>query len=155
VGRLQTYHGRRTGWQAIKGGMRTSEMHKKVLTLELRGGLHVRFTNSRDETCRFVHDLYRWFTDKAFDAHSSHVAVHRPLHLQRLSDFRETVARFPGVGAAVSLAVEMHFGASLRRAVCASVAEWATVQTTDATGHPRRLGTKTAEKIVAFCRGEA
>lgn len=154
VGRLQTYHGRHTGWQPLKGGMLTSEMQKKLLTYELKGGLHVRCCNLRDDTVRFVADLYRWWCDKAFDAHTSHVAIHRPMHLQGISDFREVVARLPGVGLTTSLAVERHFGGSLRRAVNASVAEWARVETIDKHGHHRSLGTKRAEAIVAFCRGE-
>lgn len=154
TGRLQTYHGRRLGWQVVKGGMHTSELQKTLLTLELKGGLHVRHCNLRDDTVRFIADLYHWWTDKAFDAHTSHVAVHRPMHLQGISDFREVVARLPNVGLSTSLAVEEHFQSSLRRAVTASVAEWAAVATTDRNGHQRRLGTKAAERIVAFCRGE-
>lgn len=149
-GRLITHQNR--GWKPT--GMQTSEMQKHLLTLEMCGGLHVRFTETRDDTVHCVVDLYHWWTDKDLDKHSSHRQVHRPHGFLRLSDFRETVSRFPGVGITTSAAVEERFGGSLKRAVNATVDDWAGVTTKDRAGKTRRLGIKTAERIVHWMRGE-
>lgn len=153
IGEIVLYHGKRVGWRPLKGMMTASVLHKKVLTYELRGGLHVRYTNTRHDTLRFIHDLYRWWTDKSMDAHSSHVSVHRPYSYLAMSDFRETVSRFPGIGIKTSLAVEQRFHGSLREAVNATVSDWAEIETVDRSGKRRRLGSAVAARIVAFCRG--
>lgn len=153
-GQVLTYHGRKLGWRPLKGRLMTSEMQKKLLTYEMRGGLHVRYTNTRDDTLRFIADLFHWWTDKAMDQHTSHIAVHRPLQYAQISDFREVVSRFPGVGLKTSLPVEQRFGGSLQAACNAPVNDWAGITTTDRQGKTRRLGVRTAERIVAFVKGE-
>lgn len=147
------YRRRHTEWEPVPGNLTTSEMTKNLTTLEVCGGLHIRFTDDLNDTVRFLTDLYRWYTDKAMDEHRSHQQVHRPLGFLRLSDFRETVSRFPGVGVKTSAAVEQAFGGSLRRAVNASVEDWAKIQTKDKKGHLRRLGVPTAERIVQWVKG--
>jgi ERCC4-type nuclease len=143
----------RKQWVLLPGGMPASEMEKHVLTLELCAGCHVRYTNSPEDTVHFLTHLYRWFTDKDFDQHMTHLAPQRTQGAIALSGFREVVSRFPGVGVRTSLAVETHFGGSLVRAVTASVHQWAEVTTLDRAGKPRRLGTTTASKIVNFLSG--
>lgn len=142
------------GWILAPGGIPVSELEKRVLTLEMCAGLHVRFTNSEHATARFIANLYRWWTDKSLDEHRSHLAIHTASAFLPISDFRATVAdRFPGVGIRTSLAVEAHFGGSLQRACNAPAREWAEITTVDKHGKPRRLGTKIAEQIVTFVRG--
>lgn len=150
-GRLLIHRNRE--WKPPKGNMYTAEMEKHLLTLSVCGGLHVRFTDSRDDTVRCLVDLYHWWCDKDLDRHGSHLAVHRPLGFIKLSDFRETVSRFPGVGLATSLAVEKRFNHSLRQACNASVNDWAGIATKDKQGKERRLGLKTAERIVQWLEG--
>lgn len=145
-------HGK--GWIPMPGGIPVSELEKRVLSLELCGGFHVRFTNSEHATARFIANLYRWWTDKSRDEHRSHLAIHTASTFLPISDFRATVAdRFPGIGIRTSLAVEAHFGGSLQRACNAPSREWAEITTLDKHGKSRRLGTKVAEQIVTFVRG--
>ena len=141
-------------WQPLHGRMTVSEMEKQVLTLELCGGLHVRYTNNRRATLEFISTLFRWWTDKSMSKHQSHLAVHVPQGFSPISDFRQVVSRFPGIGLKTSLAVERHFHASLDRACTADVDEWAAIETKDDKGKPRRVGIKVAEGVVKFCRGE-
>ncbi len=131
----------------------SSQMEKRVLTLELLDGLHVRFTNTRRDSVVFLSNLIHWWTDKAMDEHTSHLHDHQPLGFLTISDFRSVVQRFPGISLGTSLAVELHFQSNLRKAVCAGVNEWAGITTLDRKGQARRLGIKKAEKIVAFCEG--
>lgn len=152
-GELTMYQGPRRRWRPLHGRMSSSEMEKRLLTLEMCG-LHVRYTTSRVATLAFVVSLYRWFTDKTMEQHQSHIAIHGPLHLVPISRFRQAVATFPEIGLKTSLAVERHFEGSLDRACTADADEWAAIETRDDKGKTRRIGTKHAEQIVKFCRGE-
>lgn len=149
-GQMTTYQGRYRGWQAFHGKMSAVEFEKHLLTFELCGGVSVRFTNSQQDTVRFLLALYRWWTSKDLDEHSSHIAVHTPHTMVPLSDFRQAVYRFPGIGIKTSWAVEQHFNGCLRDAVNASVEEWADISTEDKNGHSKRIGKKVASDIVEF-----
>lgn len=140
-------------WVELPGRMTLAEMEKRVTTLELLCGLHIRYTSSRANTLHFLANLYRWWTDRAMDQHTSHLTPHTAHSFLPLSDFRQTVMRFPNVGLKASRAVEEYFDGSLRDAVNASVNDWAEIVTIDKTGKPRRLGTKAAQNIVEFCNG--
>ena len=137
----------------LPGGMSASELEKHILTLELCGGCHVRYTPTRRDTLHFIAALVRWWQDKSLDRHTTHLAIHTPASFLPISDFRATVSRLPGIGLKASAAVESYFSGSLRRAVNASVEEWAAIQTIDTKGKPRRLGTAVAARIVDFCKG--
>ena len=153
-GEIVQAHSRKRGWSRLHGSMTARELEKQVLTLELCGGLHVRYTNHRRDTVRFISTLYRWWTDTALDRHTSHLALHEPPTLVPLSNFRQAVCRWPGLGRKTSLAVETYFSGSLKRAVCAGVEEWAAITTLDEKGRARRLGLKEAQRIVNFCNGD-
>ena len=154
-GNVVTYQGKQRGWAQLPGKMTASELEKQVLTLELCGGLHARYTNSRADTLRFVANLYRWWTDQALDHHTSHLAVHQQPTLFPISEVRQAFCRFPGIGIKASKAVTEHFGDSLYRAVQAGVAEWASIRVTDeSTGKSRKLGAAVAQRIVNFCRSK-
>ncbi len=153
MGKLVTFQGKGRGWKPIPGKMSASELEKQVLTLELCGGLHVRYSPTRRDTIRFLSSLYRWFCDKSMDSHTSHLVVHTAPTLVAISAFRAAVMKFPGIGMRTSLAVEQHFKGSLRRAVCAGAEEWSNITSLTDAGKPRRLGNKDAQKIVSFCEG--
>ena len=140
-------------WQPLPGHMTVSELEKRVLTLEMLGGLRVRHTPNRAATLHFITNLYRWWTDVAMDRHTTHLIEHTAQSFLPLSAFRRTVKCFPGIGTKASLAAEKYFGGSLARACNASEAEWAALSTLDKRGHPKRLGAKVAHAIVAFCQG--
>lgn len=154
-GQVITYQGQARGWRPLPGKMRASEFEKQVLTLELCGGLHVRYTNSRIDTVRFVSNLYRWWTDQAFDHHTSHLAVHEPPTLVPISAHRAAFTRLPGIGIRSSRAVADHFHNSLRLAARAPISEWADIAVVDESkGTSRRIGTATAERIDRFLDGK-
>jgi len=128
--------------------MMASELDKQLLTLELCGGLHVAHTHTRADTVRFLGNLYRWWTDRAVDQHTSHLALHVSPTVYAISPFRAAVCQWPGIGVKTSKAVESRFH-SIRGAASASVEEWAQITTGE-----RKLGRKTAERVVKFLRGE-
>ena len=135
-------------WWPLHGRMTANELEKTLLTLQLLGGLHVRFTNGRRDTLRAISVLYRWFADSPLDGHSSHLAVHVPQSLRPISAFRRAVCQWPLIGLKTSLAVETAFQGSIRKAANATVEQWAAI---DIGG--KRLGEKTAAHIHSFCGG--
>lgn len=154
-GRVVTFKGQSRGWSELPGKMSAGELEKQVLTLELCGGLHVRYTNSRADTVRFIGTLYRWWTDQSLDHHTSHLAVHTQPTLIPISEHRAAFTRLPGIGIRSSRAVADHFHNSLRLATRAPVSEWANIRVVDeSTGKSRRLGESVAQRIVNFCEGK-
>lgn len=150
---IALYHGRVRGWQVVPGRMTASELEKRLLTYELCGRLHVRLTNRSEETTHFISSLYRWWTDKAMDAHIGHLDHHRVGGVVPLSDFRQAVIAWPGVGRAVSLSAELTFR-SIRRAATGSVDAWANLATLDTKGNARRFGIAAAERLVDWLKKE-
>lgn len=114
-GMVTTYQGKYRGWANLPGKMMASELEKQVLTLELCGGLHVRYTNSRADTVRFMATLYRWWTDSALDHHTSHLAVHDQPTLIPIDEYRAAFCKFPGIGVKASKAVADYFHNSIDR----------------------------------------
>jgi len=137
----------------MEGKMTISELLKRVFVLHLRGGLNPWPTTSRPDTLSSIRDLYRTWTDKALDEHTSHLGIYTAPSLVQMSDFRVTVSTFPGVGRAGSKAVEQFFEGNLARAVAASPAVWASIVIIDSNGKPRRFGEKVAERIWTHCHG--
>jgi ERCC4-type nuclease len=147
-GLVTAYKGKHRGWQAIPGKMPGSELEKRLLTLELLGGLHVRFTNTRADSIRFIGSLYRWWTDRDMDKHVSHLAVHDAPSFRPVSDVAAALMRWPGVGYKAAAAAEARFKGSVVRAAQASDVEWAAL---DIGG--KKFGRARAEKLVTWLRG--
>jgi ERCC4-type nuclease len=147
-GLVTVYKGRQRGWQAIPGKMSAVELEKKVLTLEMLGGLHVRFTNTRADSIRFIGALYRWWTDRDMDKHVSHLAVHDAPTFRPVSDIAAAYMRWPGVGYKAAAAAEKHFP-SVQAAAIAKGIQWATL---DIGG--KKFGESRAKKLVAWLKGE-
>lgn len=152
AGRIASYGGRFRGWETHASKMTVDEMEKHLLTLDMLGGLHVRFSRSRDTTVRAMASLYRWWTDRDLDQHRSHITVHTPSSFYKISDFRAAVMRWPGIGLRTSKAVEEYFNGSIWQAANATEEEWAELRTKDGAGKERKLGTAVAKKICAFLR---
>jgi len=146
-------HRRKRVWRPLPGALTASSMEKTLLSLEIRGGLHVRLTRDRDASLRFIHDVYRWFTDKSLDAHASHLAAGSAPPISPISGFRNAVMAWPGVGLKLSRSLEDRFGASLKRAAHGSVADYAAITTIDKSGTSRRVGTKAAQRLIEFLEG--
>lgn len=147
AGLITTHQGGYRGWRAIPGKMRASEFEKHILTFELCGGVHVRYTNTRADSIRAIADLYRWWSDKPMDAHTSHLAVHTPATLGPTSAFCKAVMSWPSIGHKMSKVVEAKFG-TLRAAVNAPFDVWANLESDG-----RRFGEKNAQKVLNFING--
>jgi ERCC4-type nuclease len=145
AGHITVYQGPKRGWVPIRGGITAAELEKRILTLELCGGLHVRHCSSRRDSVRFIAALYHWWVDSSLDSHTSHLAVHQPNSLIHVSDFRKAVSAWPGIGLKTSKVVESCFSGSVREAACAPVEYWAEIEIDG-----KRFGTARAKKLVAF-----
>lgn len=150
-GRILQYQ--RGSWHRAPGHLSATELDKQLLSLEICAGVHVWRTTGRADTVRALASLYRWFADTRLDAHTSHLAPHRPTNLIPLSPFRQAVCAWPGIGRRTSLAVEAAFNANIAKAATAEPDTWASITTTDDQGKRRRLGAKVAQTLVDFLRG--
>ena len=140
---IQNKRGR---WKPAHGQMTVGELDKQLLTLELRGGLHIVHTKNRQRTLRFLAHLYRWWTDCDLDTHKSHLTIYHSPTLVPISDFRRVISGLPDVGLRFSLAAQKKFG-SIRRAVNAHTRDWAALETVDDRGRTRKLGEKVASRV--------
>lgn len=155
---------KRTGRMSFRshhGDARAASLRKKLITLEMCGGLHVQHINShgRDgswsaETVRFLVDLYTWWTDDDMDQHKSHIVNYQPLGLIPLNDFEHAFAAWPGLSSKRAKPVAKVFHNSIRLASLASVEEWAEIAVIGEDKKPRRLGEKLAKQIIRFVNGE-
>lgn len=148
----QLLRGSHTGWRPYHGAPNYVEFLKRLLVLQMRGGLTLIPTVDRAESVLWLTALYRVWTDADMDEHKSHLALYTPdLDRQLLvkpSKQRIALAAWPGIGFERSAAVEHAFGSSIRKAVFASAQTWAAIET-----NGRKLGLKTAEKIQKFLDG--
>lgn len=137
----------RSKWDVLKGAPAASVLEQRLLTLETRGGLRIRWTRSQEETIRYVSALYRFWSDRDLDDHKSHLAIHAPdldrALLVPVSDKRRVFAAIPNVGYTRSSAVDRHFP-SVWDAVNAPESAWQKVD---------GIGKTLATKIVRFLRG--
>lgn len=133
--------------QPLKGAPFAAVLEQRVINLATRGGVTVRWTRSQKETVRFVAALYRYWSDRDLDEHSSHLAIYAPdldrSLLTPVSLKRRLASQLPGIGYVRSQAVDEHFP-SIWAMVNASAEEWTTIE---------GVGKTTAEKVVAACRG--
>jgi ERCC4-type nuclease len=149
--------------QPLKGAPPASVLEQRVMTLETRGGLRVRWTRSQKETVRYVSALYRFWSDRDLDDHRSHLAVHAPdldsaLRVP-ISDFRKGLMMLaPGVGMALSKSIEQRVyderkgEGSWRRLMLLTEAEIADIVSADSKGKPRRIGPARAKRILEALR---
>ena len=137
------------------GQNNAASLRKKLLTLEMCAGFHVQHTKDDEATVRFLRDLYRWWLDDDQDQHRSHIVSYHPVGMIRDTDFVYAVGAWPGVGRSRAKAAEHVFDSSITKAAMAGAQEWANVETTDDDGKTRKIGLKTAERIVAFLKGKS
>ncbi|MEQ1575906.1 MAG: ERCC4 domain-containing protein [Vicinamibacterales bacterium] len=145
--------GRRGLWVPMPGAMSIAELLKRVERLQIAFGLLPRYYDIRANTLKAIEMLYRTWTDKAQDKAQSHIAIYEPAAIVPINPKRQMLCKLPGVSLKVSAAAKKHFG-TVRKAVNASADQWADVATVDDHGATRRLGRKSAEKIVHFVTTE-
>lgn len=107
------------------------EFEAMILTLELKGGMRIRFTRDKMATCRFIHALYHWWTDKSWTSHRSHLKFHSNFADKNLlvppSYCRELAHILPGVGYEKSADVAQFFGDVPEAMIYASADMWAAI----------------------------
>ena len=136
----------------MEGSIGISEFNKRLLGLHISGGLTPWMTRNRAETLQWIAALYRTWTDKDLNQHDSHIGMYVAPTLVPISDERQALCRYPGVGMAVSKAAIDKFK-TVRRASNATVHEWAGLQTIDRAGKSRKFGEKMARRVVNFLEG--
>lgn len=146
AGHVTLFRGLKGRRSIVKGAPLAVELEKRVITLETRGGLRVRWTPSQRATVRYLTALYRFWTDRDLDMHRSHLAIHSP-DLDRalkipISLKRQIAAQLPGIGFERSRAVDQHFR-SVWEMVNAGEEEWRRVE---------GIGPALSRKLVAACR---
>lgn len=149
TGLVTVFKGHRRGWTPIPGKMPGSEMEKRLLTLQMLWGIHVRFANTRADSVRFIGALYRWWTDRDLDRHVSHLAVHDAPTFHAVSDVAAALLKWPGVGYKAAAVAEVRFNRSVGTAARASASDWAAL---DIGG--KKFGRARAEKLVTWLKGE-
>lgn len=146
TGRVVVFGGLKGRRVPLKGAPLAAVLEQRILTLETRGGLRVRWTRNQKETVRYVSALFRFWNDRDLDQHRSHLAVHSP-DLDRalkipLSLKRMVAAQLPGIGFERSRAVDTYFK-SIWSMVNASEKEWMQIE---------GIGKTLAKRLVAACR---
>lgn len=141
-------------WAPISTGLRpvmARDLIKQVLTVSLRGGLHVWQTGTERDTVMFLSALYHFWSDKDLDEHKSHLAFHQTdidkgmMAMIAGSGVPPAVLiakELPGIGMKKAWKVAKHFGTPEQMAV-ASVHEWTTIE---------GIGRTMAERIHAWWR---
>lgn len=133
-------------WKPAPGRMSSAELAKTLIGFPLRAGTLVWETRTRRDSIDWITNLYRTFTDKPWDDHTSHVGVYRPATLVPISDKRVTFCTLPGIGVKTSALIEAHFKGNIRKAANASLHEW---------GKINGIGLKTAERLITYLQEDS
>lgn len=128
TGILQTWHGI---WKDA-GHSRRSMLYRNIeqyfITLETQAAVRIRRSATPDESAHIIANAYRWWCNKEFDDHKSHLALDtldaRDANLMvRPSVVRNVAAQLPGVGWTKSEAVSKRFK-TVANMVMATESEW-------------------------------
>ena len=125
-GMIEVPRGHGKPWELIR--FKHAALEAYLVTLTMRGGLHVQRTYSQDETASWLAVLWKWWTGKAWAEHRSHLALHqapdiglwdKPTLVQRWA------AELPGIDSKSAI-VAQYFRTPLELAV-AGEREWQTI----------------------------
>lgn len=131
-------------WSDVKVGSRGfkyAEYEGWITTHINKAGLKVKQVKDRRETKHWIMTQYKWWVEKGWDKHKSHLAQDksgRPMQLTRPSYLREFAAILPGIGWGKAAAVEAHFD-TIADAARADTDKWCNVA---------GIGKKMANRIV-------
>jgi hypothetical protein len=135
--------------------VKTTELIKQLLTVILRGGMHLWQTGTEHETVIWLSAMYSFWTSKDLDEHQGHLAFHQTDMDRTMWAMmtgggyplcRLIAKELPGVGLKSSRAFEE----IVRQAMLTVPLEtWADVEVADKTGKARRMGEKRAAKIIS------
>lgn len=125
-GVVKSYH----GGEWVPAGFGARQFHvTEVLgflnSLAIMTGIHVWQTQSERETAAYLLAFHRWWTQKEFDAHKSHLqSGHKATPLiTRMSMLRRWASELPGIGYGKSGLVERHFKSPIAM-VNSTIEDW-------------------------------
>ena len=143
-------------WEPVKPTMMFSRFDQYLTELQRDAGMIVKHTENVRGTADAILALYQNFQTPA-DQHQSLNQIFKPptpsVQLVRPSLLRRMASELNGIGWEWSAVVASRFG-SVREMVDADVVIWASLEKEASNGKKRRLGKKTAEKIVKLLGGD-
>lgn len=127
-GMLEEWHGR-GGWNPVCLGsiqFMYREIDQFLNTIERKTPVRVHRVSTPAETAFQVVDLYKWWTDKSWEAHRAHQAFQEDNHVEifKPSMVRQVAALLPGIDWVISKAVDEHFHGSMTAMLQATPDEW-------------------------------
>lgn len=139
------------GWVRIQLGKKPilySAFSNSLNTLRLRSGIQVIQTNSKIHTAFEVASLYRWFSDKEWEEHRSHLADYDPASVLNIkTPFSRRVAiQLEGIGAKKAARVEDEFHGSVWEMANADSKRWQRIE---------GVGKTIADRIVTEFKGNS
>jgi ERCC4-type nuclease len=141
----------RNFWKPIPGQPPAAEILKKLIVMELRGGIYTIRTSNFRETLLWVECLYRVWTDKDLDEHKSHLAIYAPDIDARMTEelpwFVEAMSRLDGIGLSKAKALGKEFNNSMDDLLASSLHRISQTPVEDLRGGVKRLGKVAAKRI--------
>ena len=139
-------------WHAVCLGQRIF-MAKEIVgflnTLSIKAGVHILFSDNKQESVQIITSLFHWWNGKEFEGHSSHLAPNKAhkgaqgqVQFIKPSLVRRVAAEVKGIGWGKSKEVAEYFP-SVRRMAMASEQEWRSIQ---------GIGKGIAQSVVAEMR---
>lgn len=167
-------------WRKVYRGRKTvlfSALSGHLNTLRLRAGLYIVETSNKLHTAWFVANLYKWFNDKSWDEHRSHLRIYDPASTLggKSSFIRKFAMQIPGIGYDKSALVEQAFPGTLGtlemflsneeiailqrdpsiwdKNTARVAARWAGIKWQAASGRNMSLGEQTSKRVTGLLRG--
>jgi hypothetical protein len=131
-----------------------SAVSNHLNTLRLKTGLYIVETVDMMSTAWTIASLYKWFNDKEWDEHRSHLRDYDPAAILRAKSslVRRCAAQLTGIGPDKSAYIDQAFSSVLEMAT-ASEQTWLEKVRWEAGGKNMTLGKATVSKLVRELRG--
>ncbi len=142
------YHREGKDWIPINYGRRWmyADVEAWLTTVEEKAGVRLRRAPGPSETAAIIQALHRWWTNKEFEDHRSHLTMHKPRDtalLRKASLVRVIAAELPGIGWTRSENVSKRFH-TVADMVAADFKDWEEIE---------GVGKSTAKKVVEAIYG--
>jgi ERCC4-type nuclease len=137
------YHREGKDWVPISYGRKWmyADLEAWLTTVEEKANVRLRRAPGPSETAAIIQALHRWWTNKEFSEHRSHLTMHKPRDtalLRKASLVRVIAAELPGIGWTRSENVAKRFH-TVAEMVSADEREWNSIE---------GIGKETANKVV-------